>query len=122
MKIKEIFKDIVDDIDHSSDSYTDMYESMGSTPWDARRNGYDIGFFTTLFPNILGFVFGLAITKLLGMGGAAYLIFGAIGAVGLGVLNSVYRQGIAIRYAIIRHIIIVLGIALVYGLVCLIEK
>ncbi len=115
MKIKEIFKDIVDDIDHSSDSYTDMYESMGSTPWDARRNGYDISFFTTLFPNILGFVFGLAITKLLGMGGAAYLIFGAIGAVGLGVLNSVYRQGIALKYAVIRHVIIV-------GVLCLLTS
>ena len=122
MKIKEIIKDIFDDIDHSSDSYTDMYRGMGSTSWDARHNGRDLGLFTTLFPNLLGFLFGLAITKLLGMSGAAYLVFGAIGAVGLGVLNSVYRQGIAVRYAIIRHIIIVSGIALMYGLVCLIEK
>ena len=122
MKIKEIIKDIFDDIDHRSVSYTDMYSGMCSTSWDARHNGRDLGLFTTLFPNLLGFLFGLAITKLLGMSGAAYLVFGAIGAVGLGVLNSVYRQGIALKYAVIRHIIIVSGIALMYGLVCLIEK
>ena len=122
MRILEIIKDIFDDVDHSADSYTDMYRDMGSTSWDARRNSFDIGFFVTMLPNILGFILGLAITKMFGMSGAAYPVFGAIGAVGLGVLNSVYRQGIAVRYAIIRHIIIVSGIALMYGLVCLIEK
>lgn len=122
MRILEIIKDIFDDVNHSSDSYTDMYRDMGSTSWDARRNGFDIGFFMTMLPNILGFLLGLALTKMFGMSGAAYPVLGAIGAVGLGVLNSVYRQGIALKYAVIRHVIIVSGIALIYGLVCLIEK
>jgi hypothetical protein len=122
MRILEIIKDIFDDVNHSLDSYTDMYRDMGSTSWDARRNGFDIGFFMTMLPNILGFLLGLALTKMFGMSGAAYPVLGAIGAVGLGVLNSVYRQGIALKYAVIRHVIIVSGIALIYGLVCLIEK
>ena len=117
MKIKEIIKDIFDDTVHSADSYTDMYRDMGSTPWDARRNGFDIGFFVTMLPNILGFLLGLAITRMFGMGGAAYPVFGAIGAVGLGVLHSVYNQRIALKYAIIRHIIIVVFWLVIFAVI-----
>ncbi|MBR5514374.1 MAG: hypothetical protein IKV85_10400 [Ruminococcus sp.] len=108
MKILEIIQDILDDFHHTSDSCTDIYTNMGSTPWEARNNGGDLGCLAVLFPNILGFLFGLAITKMFGMGGAAYFVFGFLGGVGLGVLNSVYRQGIALKYAIIRHIILVI--------------
>lgn len=121
MRILEIIKDIFDDVDHSADSYTDMYRDMGSTSWDARRNGFDIGFFVNMLPNILGFLLGLAITRMLGMGGAAYPVFGAIGAVGLGVLNSVYRQGISLKYAVIRHIIIVAFWIVIFAVIALID-
>ena len=70
MRILEIIKDIFDDTVHSADSYTDMYRDMGSTPWDARRNGFDIGFFVTMLPNILGFLLGLAITRMFGIVGS----------------------------------------------------
>lgn len=121
-KIVEIIDDISDDVDHNTKSATDMYYSVGDYSWNARRNGRDFGTIKTLFPNIVGFLLGLALTKMFGMSGAAYPVLGAIGAVGLGVLNSVYRQGIALKYAVIRHVIIVSGIALIYCLVCLIEK
>lgn len=121
MRILEIIKDIFDDTVHSADSYTDMYRDMGSTSWDARRNGFDIGFFMTMLPNILGFLLGLALTKMFGMGGAAYPVFGAIGAVGLGVLNSVYRQGIALKYAVIRHVIIVAFWIILFAIVAVIN-
>lgn len=117
MKIFEIIKDIFDDVDHSTDSYTDMYRDLGSTSWDARRNGHDLGFFVTMLPNILGFLFGIAIAKMLSITGAAFLVFGAIGAVGLGVLNSVYRQGIALKYAVIRHVIIVFFWVVIFAIV-----
>ena len=119
MRILEIIKDIFDDTVHSADSYTDMYRDMGSTSWDARRNGFDIGFFITMLPNILGFLLGLALTKMFGMGGAAYPVFGAIGAVGLGVLNSVYRQGIALKYAVIRHVIIVALWIIIFAIIAI---
>ena len=121
MKIFEIIKDIFDDTVHSADSYTDMYRDMGSTPWDARRNGFDIGFFVTMLPNILGFLLGLALTKMFGMSGAAYPVLGAIGAVGLGVLNSVYRQGIALKYAVIRHVIIVAFWIIIFAIIAIID-
>lgn len=119
MRILEIIKDIFDDVNHSSDSYTDMYRDMGSTSWDARRNGFDIGFFMTMLPNILGFLLGLALTKMFGMSGAAYPVLGAIGAVGLGVLNSVYRQGIALKYAVIRHVIIVAFWIIIFAIIAI---
>ncbi len=121
MKILEIIQDILDDFHHTSDSCTDMYESMGSTPWDARDNGSDLGCLAMLLPNILGFLFGLAITKMFGMGGAAYLVFGFIGGVGMGVLNSVYRQGIALKYAVIRHIILVILMVLPFAVFVLLD-
>lgn len=121
-KIVEIIDDISDDIDHNARSATDMYHSMGDYSWGARRNGRDFGTIKTLFPNIVGFLLGLAITKMFGGGGAAYLVLGVIFSIGFGVFYSVEFQKIALRYAIIRHIIIVTGIALMYGIVCLIEK
>lgn len=121
-KIVEIIDDISDDIDHNARSATDMYHNMGDYSWNARRNGRDFGTIKTLFPNILGFLLGLAITKMFGGSGAAYLVLGAIFSIGFGAFYSVAFQKIAIRYAIIRHIIIVAGIALIYGIVCLIEK
>lgn len=119
MKIFEIIKDIFDDTVHSADSYTDMYRDMGSTPWDAWRHGFDIGFFVTMLPNILGFLLGLALTKMLGMSGAAYPVLGAIGAVGLGVLHSVYNQRIALKYAVIRHVIIVAFWIIIFAIIAI---
>ncbi|MBR6581605.1 MAG: hypothetical protein IKK66_09945 [Ruminococcus sp.] len=121
-KIVEIIDDISDDIDHNTKSATDMYYSVGDYSWNARRNGRDFGTIKTLFPNIVGFLLGLAITKMFGGGGAGYLVLGAIFSIVFGVFYSVEFQKIALRYAIIRHIIIVAGIALMFGIVCLIEK
>lgn len=121
-KIVEIIDDISDDIDHNAQSAKDIYPGIGDYSWNGRRKGLDLGTLKTFFPNIVGFLLGLAITKMFGGSGAAYLVLGAIFSIGFGVFYSVAFQKVAIRYAIIRHIIIVAGIALMYGLVCLIEK
>lgn len=121
-KIVEIIDDISDDIDHNAQSAKDIYPGICDYSWNGRRKGLDLGTLKTFFPNIVGFLLGLAITKMFGGSGAAYLVLGAIFSIGFGVFYSVAFQKVAIRYAIIRHIIIVAGIALMYGLVCLIEK
>ena len=89
-KIVEIIDDISDDIDHNARSATDMYHNMGDYSWNARRNGRDFGTIKTLFPNILGFLLGLAITKMFGGSGAAYLVLGAIFSIGFARFTALY--------------------------------
>ena len=68
------------------DSLRDMGVFMPK--YRARRGNY--GLWSTLFPHIIGFIAGLAITKLFGMSGAAYVVFGTICAFAAGTYKKHY--------------------------------
>ena len=117
MNIMEIIKDVFNDLDHNYDNTRDFYKRQGDYSLRGSRGAAGASFFKTFLPNIAGFLVGLAFTRLLGFEGIAYLILGIIGAMGIGILNSVLFQGISLKYAVVRHVIIVLGLSLIYGLI-----
>ena len=119
MKIIDIIKDVFYDLDHNYNDARDFYKSQGDYSLRGSRGAAGASFFKTFLPNFAGFFVGLAFTKFMGFEGIAYLILGIIGAMGIGVLNSVLFQGISLKYAVIRHVIIVLGLSLIFGLLML---
>ena len=119
MRIWEIIKDIFDDMNHNEANIRAMYEDLGSTQRQARKSAASLSFFKTFLPNFAGYIVGIAVSRLMGLEGIADVIFGIIGAVGIGVLESTVFDGISLKYAIIRHVIIVAGLSLFFGAVIL---
>lgn len=110
MKISEIFKDIFSDVNTSNQRNEEARRERGDywrTPSDRTVN-YFGGWITILLPQFLGFVLGLAVTKLLGFGGTAYFVIGGIGALVVGIYKSVSFDKISLVPAIVRNIILML--------------
>ena len=110
MKISEIFKDILSDVNTSNQRTEEARRERGvywMTPRDQVGN-YFGSFLKILLPQFLGFVLGLAVTKLLGFSGAAYLVIGGIGALAVGTYKSVSFDRISLVPAIVRNIILML--------------
>lgn len=104
MKIFEIIKDITDDVEIREARIQDAEHISRS--W---RNSHSksAGFFLTILPNIVGFIVGCAAARLFVLPDIFYIIFGIIFAVAGGTYFSVAKEGISLKYAIIRHCIIV---------------
>ncbi len=110
MKISEIFKDILSDVNTKNQRTEEARRERGvywMTPRD-RAGNYFSSFMVLLLPQFLGFVLGLAVTKLLGFGGAAYFVIGGISALAVGTYKSVSFDRISLAPAIVRNIIMML--------------
>ena len=110
MKISEIFKDILSDVNTKNQRTEEARRERGvywMTPRDQVGN-YFSSFMVLLLPQFLGFVLGLAVTKLLGFGGAAYFVIGGISALAVGTYKSVSFDKISLTPAIVRNIILML--------------
>ena len=116
MKIKEIIDDIFNDIDTADRRHEDTLRDMGVLfpRYRARRD--HVGLWSVLLPHIIGFVVGLAVTRLFGLHGYAYLIIGTVCAFLSGLFKSVAMDKISIIPALIRNGII-LGAVVIIGIV-----
>ena len=122
MRISEIIRDIFTDVEISNQRYRqDVYDNNPFT-FGTERRATSAGFFKLFLPQFIGFIIGLAFTKLIGAGGAAYIIFGGIFALAVGVYKSVSFDKIAIKPAVIRNIIIMMLFCLFCGIALLITK
>lgn len=109
MKIFEIIKDIHDDVEIRENRLNDINPSNS---WRRRNNNG--GFLLTILPNVAGFIVGCAVARLFVLSGVFYLIFGIIFAVAGGTYFSVAKEGISLKYAIIRHCLIVGFIGVIF--------
>lgn len=121
MKIFEIIQDIFDDMDIREKRLRDS--APFDSPWRRtpswRRKSRNASFLLTILPNIAGFIVGCAVTKFLTLSGIFYIIFGVIFAVAGGTYYSVTKEGISLKYAIIRHCIIVGFICAIFAFIVL---
>ena len=119
MKIVEIFKDIVQDMLAVDVERQNRDRERFAKNLTNRRNSGPVGFYYVIFPQIVGFVAGLALTKILGMGGDMYVFFGVLFALLGGIYKSVSFDKIGLMPAIVRNIIITL---MILGFVLIIVK
>ncbi|MBQ8961771.1 MAG: hypothetical protein IJ071_11260 [Ruminococcus sp.] len=119
MKIIEIIKDIFDDVDATDQRYEDSLKDSGRYVPSYRRRRGSPGIWLLFLPQILGFVLGLAIAKMIGGG---YLVFGVLAAFGVGTYKSVSFDKITLKYALLRNAIILVMITLFFGAVILLSS
>jgi len=122
MKLKEIIDDIFDDMRTADQRHEDSMRDMGvfMPKYRARRDNY--GLWSTLFPHIIGFIAGLAISKLFGMSGAAYVVFGTICAFAAGTYKSIAMDKISFLPALIRNLLITGAVVIISTIVVLTDK
>lgn len=122
MRISEIIRDIFTDADIANQRYRqDVYDNKPFS-FGTERRANSAGFIKLLLPQFIGFIIGLAFTKLIGADGAAYIIFGGIFALAVGVYKSVSFDKIALKPAVVRNIIIMLLFCLFCGIVVLMSE
>lgn len=110
MKISEIVHDILTDMNTREDRLKDIGINNS-------RGRSQLGLILTVMPNILGFLFGCAIARFFLLPRILYLILGIIFSVAGGTYISVMKEGISLKYAIIRHCLIVGFITVLVGYV-----
>ena len=70
------------------------------------RRGSNYGIMPIIAPQICGFVLGLAVARLFDGNIFAYIIFGIVTALAVGIWKSMFFDKIEFKYAVIRNIII----------------
>lgn len=113
MKITEIIDDIFSDIRTADKRHEDFLRDTGVPFYKYRARRSSAGLWAVLLPNIVGFVLGLAVTRLLGFNGIAYIIIGAVFAFAVGTFKSVEFDKISLKPALVRNAIIM---ALISGI------
>lgn len=95
------------------------------TASNENASGYAV--FKMLFPQIAGFAIGCAVARICTFGFIGYVIMGVIFAFLVGVHKSTYNDKIALKYAVIKNIVlmlieiaIILLIAGIYGIIYII--
>lgn len=115
MKIKDYFDDIFTDMDTAQNRHLDSMKDMGVWNTSRRRNS-NFGLLYIFAPQIVGFIFGLAVCRMLTLDGFAYIIFGVIGALFIGTFKSVEFDKISFKHALIRNLLMDAAV-LVIGIV-----
>ena len=111
MKIFDTDKDIMEDLSISEQRHSRRrYSLFGS----GRRESTGLFFF--LLPQISGFIIGLALCRLIGLGGAAYVVSGCICAVLGGTVHNMLRDTMSFTGALLRNILIIIPIAVIVGI------
>jgi len=122
MNILEIIKDIFDDIRIADDRNEKARKEAGSFDIGYHDKRSFAGIFSVVYPQLIGFVVGMAFSRLFGIVGAGYLVFGSIGALAIGTYKSVSFDKISLKPAFIRNIIIMVGICLIIALTGIFNK
>lgn len=121
-ELKETVKDIFDDMNTAESRHEDFLRDVGDPFPRYRARRSNVGFWAILVPNIIGFVVGLAITRFLGLHGAAYIVIGAICAFAAGTYKSVAFDKIALRFALVRNALIMGAIVVMCIIVAITDK
>lgn len=113
--IKDSFIDISDDTMIAEERNREFRRNQSVFGYGGRfgRRSDSAALFQVLFPDIVGFVLGTAIAKLLGGSGFIYPVLGFVCAIAFGSWYSVFRQKMQWKYALIRHLLISFGGALI---------
>lgn len=115
MKIKEILDDIFNEYDNHYTHAVSNFEQTRSGRGDPNSS---YAMWKLFMPNILGFVIGLALSKLLGFQGASgYLMFGVIFAVLLGMIDNVIMRKMRLVPALVRNTILTVFSAVVLAII-----
>lgn len=119
MRIVEIVKDIFTDVDITNQKHARERRENGHFPLTPRQRAAENteGWFMIFLPQLLGFIFGLAVTRLFGMTGSAYFVIGGLFALIVGTLKSVKFDKIEFTAAVIRNIILMLMFCGAFALV-----
>ena len=110
MDLKEIFKDIVTDVNDSNRRIKADRRERGDILLNSsqRAGEYFGGWLAILLPQFIGFILGLALTKIIGLHGTAYLVIGGLCALAVGTYKSVSFDKISFAPAVVRNIILML--------------
>ena len=110
MDLKEIFKDIVTDVNDSNRRIKADRREREDIPLNSsqRAGEYFGGWLAILLPQFIGFILGLALTKIIGLHGTAYLVIGGLCALAVGTYKSVSFDKISFAPAVVRNIILML--------------
>ena len=117
--IKEVAKDISDDIDTENKRSEQFETGIGRY---RRKRGGEYGFYKIVIPNFIGFLVGLAFARLFELPVAGYFILGIIVAVGIGVLENTVFGGMNLKASIISNCIIVLFLCLLVGILSILPE
>ena len=101
MKIKEIIDDIVQDLDTIESRTEESRRDLRH-----RDNQTSGAYFQILIPNIIGFVVGLAIARLINMDFSGYIALGTLCALIGGVYKSVSYDKVSLKPAIVRNVLL----------------
>lgn len=121
-KITEILRDIRNDTDHIARDLEDQYTQLDirerrpdryGNRFDRESKASSNAVWVLIFPNIFGFFFGLAVCRFVVLHGWFYLLFGVLGAFGIGTLKNIEFDGLSLVPALIRNGIIVGGLAII---------
>ena len=118
MDIKEIFKDIITDVNISNKRIKSDRRERGLIPITPRQHAreYFGGWFAILLPQFIGFILGLALTRMIGLHGEAYLVIGGLCALAVGTYKSISFDKISFAPAVVRNIILMLLFCAAFGL------
>ena len=110
MDIKEIFQDIVTDVNDTNQRANSERRERGYIPLNSRQRAgeYLGGWLVILLPQFIGFILGLALTRMVGLHGAAYLVIGGLCALAAGTYKSISFDKISFVPAVVRNIILML--------------
>ncbi|WP_455530689.1 hypothetical protein [Ruminococcus sp.] len=110
MDIKEIFKDIVTDVNDSNQRIKSDRRERVIIPLNLRQRAgeYLGGWLAIHFPQFIGFILGLALTRMIGLHGAAYPVIGGLCALAAGTYKSISFDRISFAPAVVRNIILML--------------
>lgn len=70
------------------------------------KRGQNYGIFPLVFPQLAGSVFGFALARMFEGGFWLYIILGVLMGISAGTLNSIDKEKINPKYAVLRNIII----------------
>ncbi len=127
MKLITIIKDIFADIKSVCDEVNDFHhDSMKGHTYvgtdNPKRYHGEGGLFVFLFPNLLGFVTGMALARLFTLAGMWYILFGIVGSIIGGAMHGHLSGTVTFKAGIIRNAIITGIMAFIVGLYIIIVK
>lgn len=109
----DTFRDIGDDFNNAEIDADASWRASGN--FKTRRRGSS-GLWAVIWPQLIGAVLGLAVARMFQAGAFGYLIFAVLFAIIGGTYKSVNLDGIAIKHALVRNIIISVVFALFIGI------
>lgn len=122
MKLKDIIKDISDDYDNNYAHSQYNFEQPSKYTYSGRRRGdpnASYAVWKLYKANILGFLLGLALSKLMGFEAMGYLIFGVICSILLGMTDNIIMRKMDLTTALVRNLVLTVICAIFLGIVIL---